>query len=149
MNRGFAGIGFYQYMHEENIGSAFRSAYAFGIDLLFTIGRKYRQQASDTCASTRHVPYYGYVSYDDFRQHLPKNSQIVCVELSEKAYNLENFVHPEQALYLFGNESSGIPQKILEDRYNLVVQIPTKLCLNVACTASIVIWDRISKQRKT
>lgn len=146
MLRGYCGIGLYQARWDTNIGTAFRSALCFGANFLYTIGHKYKKQASDTCDSTRHLPYLHYENYDDFIQRKPKDANIVCVEITDNARDLTKFYHPKQALYLFGNETYGIHEKYLQN--HLVVKIPTKLCLNVASSVGIVLYDRMLKQAK-
>lgn len=146
--RGYCGIGMVQFQHECNMGTLLRSAYAFGADFVFTIGRKYKQQASDTCNATSHIPYFKYQDYDDFKKHLPDGCRIVCVELTDKSYDLKTFVHPEKAVYLLGNETTGIPEKYLKDKNSVSVQIkyPASIPLNVAMSGSIVLYDRSIKE---
>ncbi len=145
--RGFFGIGIYQYLHSENLGSLLRSAVAFNADYLFTIGRKYKKESSDTGDATRQLPCFNYSSYEAFKVSLPKNARLVCIEISENAQNLKTFVHPEQAVYLLGSEGNGIPDRILQDKGNIIVTIPTNHCINVAMAGTCVIWDRILKAK--
>lgn len=141
--RGYFGIGIWNYMHEVNIGTLFRSAYALGADFIYTIGRAYRKQSSDTVYSARHLPLMNYPSIDDFLAHLPKMARLISVEIAPNAFKLSTFVHPERAIYLLGSEGQTLPQRILEK--SLVVQIPSSVCLNVSVCGSIVLYDRISK----
>lgn len=141
--RGYAGLGFYQAKHDTNIGTGFRTALAFGLDFLCTIGHKYKKQSTDTCDSTKHLPYYHYQCYDDLVANKPEKCEIVCIEITKTAHNLVNFIHPERCLYLVGNEGYGIHEKYLNNHQ--VVYIPSKICLNVAVAASLVLWDRIVK----
>lgn len=142
--RGYFGIGIYQYHHSVNVGSLFRSALAFGANFMFTIGRKYVRQSSDTCNSPRHLPYFHYTSLQEFIYFRPKGSRIVCIETGEHR-ELKDFVHPEQAVYLLGNEVYGIPQDFLSRPDVLKVKIPSSICLNVSVAGSICIYDRVSK----
>lgn len=144
-SRGYFGIGIFHPKHDCNIGTLFRSAFAFNASFVFTIGRKYRTQSSDTPKSIQQIPYYHYLTYENFYGNLPKGCRIVCIEISEKARSLPNFVHPEQCIYLLGNEGNGIPEKHLNDK--LVVQIPTQFCLNVSTAGSIVMYDRVAKEK--
>lgn len=141
--RGYFGIGIWYPNKEINCGTLFRSAYAFGADFIYTIGRKYRKESSDTCSTTKHVPYYHYKDVDDFTSHLPKDCRLTIVEIADKAYSLPKFNHFERSCYLLGNEGGGIPQQLLEK--HSVVKIPSSICLNVAVAGSIVLYDRISK----
>lgn len=144
MKRGYSGIGIFDFRHEVNCGTLFRSALAFDNDFIFTIGRPYKTQSGDTCNSKRHIPCYNYKDCDDFISHLPNGCQPVIIEISDKAHNLKNFAHPERAAYLLGSEGGGIPKKMME-KYQ-VVSIPTKVCLNLAVAGSVVLYDRLSKQ---
>lgn len=142
-NRGYFGIGIWGPQYEENVGTLFRSAVCFGASFIFTIGRKYKRQCTDTVNSTGKIPYFKYVSSEDFVKSLPDGCQIVCVEISDKSRNLANFCHPDKSVYLLGNECMGIPEKFMKDK--MIVQIPTTYCLNVASAGTVVMYDRISK----
>ena len=60
MKRGYFAIGIYESKTETNIGTLWRSAYNFGADFIFTIGKRYKKEPSDTTKSERHIPLYGY-----------------------------------------------------------------------------------------
>lgn len=143
MKKGFFGIGILHPKFECNVGGLFRSAYAFGADFLFTIGRKYKKQSADTVNATGNIPYYHYLTFEQFKDNLPNGCRIVCVEIDENARELKNFVHPVGAAYLLGNEGNGIPQKFLKD--NIIIKIPSRVCLNVSVAGSIVLYDRVTK----
>lgn len=144
-NRGFFGIGIWGPKHECNVGGLFRSADAFGASFLFTVGRKYQRRAADTTNATHHIPNYNYLTGDDLVNSTPIGCQIVCVELADNARELSTFCHPDCAIYVLGNESMGIPTKFMQNK--IVVQIPTRNCLNVASAGTVVMYDRIMKQR--
>ena len=144
--RGYFGIGIYQPSNEYNQASLFRSAFCFNADYLFSIGRKYKKGPMDTVDATKHVPYHFFESFREFKENRPRHSKLVAVELTDNARDLCTFVHPEQAVYILGNESYGIHDKVINE-CDLVVKVPrTTHCLNVAVTGAIVIYDRISKQ---
>lgn len=138
--RGYYGIGIYNTKTESNVGTLWRSAYNFGANFIFTIGKRYKKQSSDTVKACRHIPLYEYLTYEDFKSNIPNGCQIVCIEISEKAKDLKDFKHPERCIYLLGAEDYGIPEKYLTG--NQVVKINSKMCLNVASTGSIVMYDR-------
>ena len=52
--------------------------------------------------------------------------------------------HPRRACYLLGAEDFGLKKEAL-DLCHQVVRIPSKFCLNVSTTGSIVMFDRNSK----
>jgi tRNA G18 (ribose-2'-O)-methylase SpoU len=142
--RGYFGIGVYKPKTETNIGTLYRSAHSFGADFIFVIGARYKYQSSDTTKAFLHLPLYEYNTWTDFKEHLPKNCQIVCVELDEKAKDLKDFIHPERCVYVLGSEDNGIPQEYLKT--NQIIQINGgKYCLNVAVAGSIILYDRVVK----
>lgn len=144
--RGYFGVGVYHPKTEENIGTLWRSAYAFGASYIFTIGRRYSHQVSDTIKTPLQIPLYEYESLAEFDTILPKGCQIVCVEITKEAKDLPKFYHYDQTCYLLGAEDEGLPQKYMINKQ--VVKIPTRVCLNVAVAGSIVMYDRISKGLK-
>lgn len=143
--RGFFGIGVYLPMNGVNIGTLWRSAHVFGASFIFTVGKRYKKQHSDTMATPRHVPLYNYLTYQDFKDNIPNGTRLVCVENQGATSYLHHFVHPQQAVYLLGAEDEGLPKKILDK--NMVIQIksPLDFCLNVATAGSIVMYDRFIK----
>jgi len=145
MNRGFFGIGVYHIKSEANLGTLFRSAQCFGADFIYTIGRRYKEQASDTMKSRLHMPLYHYNTLEDMRDHLPHGCRIVGVELDDRAWKVGHYVHPERCVYLLGAEDHGIPPKQLEMCHD-IIQIPgASRCLNVSAAGSIVLFDRVNQ----
>lgn len=138
------GIGILNYLHDCNISSLMRSAYCFGASFVFTIGRKYQRTAADTVNCTEQIPYYHYLTLEDFEKNIPSGYQIVCVENPENAKNLETFCHPRNTIYLLGSEAQGLPKKILDKKWQ-IVKINTSKCLNVSTAGSIVMYDRQAK----
>lgn len=146
MGRGYFGIGVYHPKTEENIGTLWRHANNFEADFIFTIGRRYRKQASDTSNTTRHIPLYNYADFEDFYSHMPYDCQLVCVELHELSKSLPEFEHPERAIYLLGAEDHGIPEEVLV-RGQHILEIPTARpqSMNVAVSGTLVMYDRFNK----
>ncbi len=146
MTRGYCGIGIEFYVKDVNVGTLWRSAHAFGASFIFTVGREYKRQASDTTAAWKHVPLYHYLSIDDLYKSLPHDCRLVGVEIVDGSYSLPAFIHPEQAVYLLGSEVNGLTPQALQ-KVHMTVQIPTIYCLNVAVAGSIVLYDRVAKER--
>ncbi len=144
MKRGYYGIGIFNSKTKENIGTLWRSALNLGADFIFTIGRRYKYECTDTNKTWKSVPLYNYQDFDDFKKHLPYDCKLVAVELNERARNLKNYIHPERCIYLLGAEDNGVPQYIIEECHDLIM-IDSNLCMNVAVTGSIVMYDRIVK----
>ena len=144
--RGYFGIGIYHGKTESSIGTLWRSAAILGADFIFTIGRRYKKQASDTMKTPRHIPLFNYTDYDDFFRHVPYDCPVVAVELSDNSIPLERYIHPERCIYLLGAEDHGLPEIILT-RCRDTVQLIGDYCMNVATAGSIVMYDRAVKTR--
>lgn len=142
--RGYFGIGVYHPKTEENIGTLWRSAYAFGASCIFVIGRRYRHQASDTVKAPLSIPMYEFQTLEEFEARKPWNCQTVCIEITKEAKSLVNVNHYDRTFYVLGAEDKGLPASFMKGKS--VIQIPTKVCLNVAVAGSIIMYDRISKE---
>lgn len=144
--RGYYGIGIFHGKTEENLGTLWRSAFILDADFIFTVGKRYRTQCTDTPKTPRHIPLFHFDTWDDFMAHIPHDCPVCAVELDERAVTLDDYEHPERCIYLLGAEDHGIPAAVL-DRCHDVVQIPGKVCYNVAVAGSIVMYDRMAKER--
>lgn len=147
ISRGYFGIGIYGCKKEVNIGTLWRSASAFGANYLFTIGSRYTKQSSDTTKSWRHTPLFHYRNWQHFKMSILYSCLLIGVELLDNATCLFKFCHPERCIYLLGAEDNGLPDFVTKQCHR-IVQIPTNVCLNVATTGSIVMYDRKMKGQK-
>lgn len=139
MKRGYFGIAFYEPKFEENIGIAIRSSNCFGCDFICIIGKRFKKTPQDTMGSEKHIPIFEFNDMEDFMGHCPVECEIISVEV-DGAENLVDFKHPERAIYLFGGEDRTLP-----DLKTKRVKIDIPYCLNMSVTASIVLYDRHSK----
>ena len=144
-HRGYFGIGIENTKTEANIGTLWRSAYNFGAAFIFTIGRRYEKQASDTVKAWRHVPLHDYKTINDLM--IPRSCVLIGVELTEAAHPLPRFVHPERAIYLLGAEDRGLSSQAI-DKCKAIIQIPSNHCLNVSVAGAIVMYDRLTKYKE-
>jgi len=144
MNRGYFGIGVYNIKTEMNLGTLWRSAQNFGASFIFTIGKRYKKQASDTTKTYRHIPLYNYKTFKDFEKARPFSCFLIGIEQSDKSIDIKNYCHPERAIYLLGAEDSGLPDKI-QKKCQSIIHISTPMCLNVAVAGSIIMFDRLNK----
>ena len=142
--RGYFGIGIINGKFEQNIGTLWRSAFINKANFIFTIGNRYKKQASDTVCTSRHIPLYSYIDFEDFKKHLPENCPIVAVEIDDKAVDLAEYKHKERCVYLLGAEDKGISQKELT-QCNEIIRLKGDYCYNVSVAGSIVMYDRLNK----
>jgi tRNA G18 (ribose-2'-O)-methylase SpoU len=142
--RGFCGIGIERSKTAINVGTLWRSAAILGADFIFTVGKRYPQQASDTVKAWRHIPYWEFEDLDDLRT--PYDCRLIGVEMDPRAKMVSAFTHPDRAVYLLGAEDHGLTRAAL-DRCHALIQLPGAYSLNVAVAGSIVLHDRASKLR--
>ena len=133
----------------HNVGSAFRTADAFGVDRMYLCGicacppsaeihksalgaeqSVAWEHCDDTLAAVESLRAQGYV--------------IVCVEQTEGAVSLEDFVREDGRRYavVFGNEVDGVQQSVA-DAADIVLEIPqwgTKHSLNVSVAVGVILW---------
>lgn len=140
-HRGFYGLAIYDPKNVHNWGSLFRTANILGCDFIASINRRFPKQASDTLKTHRHVPIFEYKDFDDFYNHIPYNTKLIGIELTDKATDLKEFKHPERAVYLLGSEDNGLPMSIL-NRCHETVKLSGRFSMNVACAGSIVLYHR-------
>jgi len=146
IKRGYFGIGVSRIKTKNNVGTLWRSAHLFGASFMFTIGRRYKKQPSDTLNSRKHLPLFEYLTLDDFIGNRPYNCLVVGVEITDDAQDICGYRHPERAIYLLGPEDGSLTNEEVA-ACNSIIKIPSRFCLNVSVAASIVMYDRIAKVR--
>lgn len=139
---GYFEIGVYHPRSTDNIGTLWRTAYQLGAAGIFTIGRPYRQQTSDTQHAAYEIPLRNFATFEAFSANRPVGAQLIGVEMGGQP--LSSFVHPERAVYLLGSESMGLPDKVLRQCNTLVtlehIRYPS---YNLAVAGSIVLYHRL------
>ena len=145
MIRGYFGIGIENIKTAANLGTLWRSAFNLGADFIFTIGRRYKGQASDTVKAWRHIPFYQYENSEHFLSSRPYDCKLIGVEITGKAKDLKTFIHPTRAIYVLGAEDGNLT---FLDKCQYVVKITSNQCLNVAVAGSIIMYDRFIKEDK-
>ena len=143
----YFGIGIENTKTPMNIGTLWRSAELMGASFIFTIGKRYKKQASDTMKSWRKLPLYNYATFDEFYKSLPYDCQLIGVEMCETSKPIEIFCHPKRCVYLLGAEDNGLTKHAME-KCQYLVQLPGEYSMNVAVAGSIMMFDRFSKQTK-
>jgi tRNA G18 (ribose-2'-O)-methylase SpoU len=142
---GFFGIGIQNNKTEVNIGTLWRSAHILGASFIFTIGKRYKKQASDTMKSWRSIPLYNYETFEQFYSAMPYDAQLVGIELDELATPSDQFTHPHRCVYLLGAEDTGLTKEAIAKCHH-IVQLPGSYCMNVAVAGSLIMYDRFSKR---
>ncbi len=138
---GYFAIGITHGKTPQNIGTLWRSAELFGAAFVFTVGRRYKQQPSDTAKTWRKVPLFNFDTMADLKGHLPHDCMLVGVELDQSAVPVEGFAHPPRAVYLLGAEDHGLSPDERAACHRLV-QLPGERSMNVACAGTVAMYAR-------
>ena len=141
------GIGVENLKRDVNLGTLLRSAYNFGAAFVFTVGRRYVKQASDTPNTTGQIPCFRFLDWNDYFSHQPFDWPSVVIERCSNARCLFEAVHPKKAVYLLGPEDGSVSKEAIE-RAALCLTIPSKYNPNVSVAGSIVMYDRLAKEAK-
>lgn len=140
-------IGIYHTKTEINVGTLWRSAYQLGAAGIFTIGRRYKAQASDTPKTPNNVPLRHYSDLADFQDHRPQDTWLIGVEFGGVA--LATFKHPKQAIYLLGAEDHGLsPEALALCQCVVSIESVRMPSYNVAVAGSLVMYHRLISMEK-
>lgn len=143
----YFGIGVIGAKYEANVGSLWRSAHLLGADLIFTIGQRYKQQATDTSKATTWIPLLQFDSLADFLRAVGPNDRLIGIELGGTP--LRDLRHPKQGYYLLGAEDAGLSPDAMaacSASGGLVsIEAVRPFSYNVAIAGSIVMYDRLIK----
>lgn len=140
--RGYVAIGLDRIKDKANLGGVLRAAGCFDSQLVIVSGSRMEKCSTDTMKAYKSIPC---LQVDDLLTHTPYGAMPVAIEIHEKARNLCNFIHPQQAFYIFGPEDGSIKKEIL-DKVSLIVRIPTSRCMNLAATVNVILYDRLLKE---
>ena len=143
-SRGFASIGLNYPKNNINVGSVLRACSCFDVNMLAVTGQRYKHRSADTTKRWKHMPF---LQVKNLKDVIPYRSVPVAVEIIEKSKSLISYVHPENAFYIFGPEDGSLGKEILSWCRD-VVSIPSLFCLNLAATVNVVLYDRMTKQRR-
>ena len=140
--RGFACVGLQNPKNPINVGSVLRICGNFDVNLLAISGIRYHKVATDTMKAYRHFPL---LQVDDLHTVIPFDCIPIAVDILPEAKSIFTFTHPERAFYIFGPEDGTLGKKVLNwCKYKIF--IPTKVCMNLAISVGIVLYDRLSKE---
>ena len=135
----------------HNVGMAVRLASCYGMGQLWFTGDRVRLELEQRSRLPREERIKGWrdvkmLNYERPLEQFPSEAVPVAVEVRSNSEQLQNFVHPKNAVYVFGPEDGSIPPPVLAKCHRFVV-IPTirGYCLNLATALATILWDRALK----
>jgi len=131
----------------RNVSSAIRLASAFDFRQIWFTGNRVQLEIEQAKRLPREERMKGYKSVEVINTDYPfdafsKDIPVVGIDLFPGAISLNDFWHPENAVYVFGPEDGSI-QKSFRSHCHYIVYIPTKHCLNLATAISSVLTARM------
>lgn len=127
-----------------NVGGVLRAAGCYNANHVFFTGTRYlnaKKFHTDTKNVIERIPL---TPIDSLKDAKPEGATVVVIELIEGATPLPEFIHPDNAFYIFGPEDGSISKDILK-WCDEVVYVPTIGCMNLAATCNVVLYDRLAK----
>ena len=125
----------------HNVGAAARAASCYGVRQVWFSGDRVRLDGAKRQRLPREERMRGYKEvavrhadqfFDGFEEAVP-----VAVELRRNAESLIDFVHPEDALYVFGPEDGSLGRATLAQCLRFLV-IPARHCANLSAAVYTV-----------
>jgi tRNA(Leu) C34 or U34 (ribose-2'-O)-methylase TrmL len=137
--------------YPHNVGAAVRACSCFDSDLIIFSGDRvslepegkkgYRLPREERMKGYKHVE----IVNDDYPfNRFSKDVVPVAVEVRDNSEYLPYFIHPENAVYVFGPEDGSLPQIYLKHCQRFLY-IPSPFCLNLAAAIYVVLYDRKAK----
>lgn len=145
--RGYAAIGLNRPKDAANIGGALRAAFCYDASVVVIAADRSRlandgiRHGTNTPKAERNIPV---IRTDDLRGSIPFDCVPIAVDLVDGAAPLHSFQHPLRAFYIFGPEDGTLGHAVL-DWCERRVMIPTRMCMNLAATVNVVLYDRQAK----
>lgn len=140
--RGYSAVGLISPKFDCNVGGAMRACHCYDASLVLYQGSRITKPPTDTHGTWRSVPT---VHVDDVLDSIPYDCIPVAVDLVDHAISLIEYQHPHRALYIFGPEDGTLGGRVT-DRCRDIVYVPTNLCMNLAATVNVVLYDRLAKR---
>lgn len=136
----------------KNAYSVMRTANGLGFDKVYLVdlamGKPPRMNTRKIDLQKPPHDMFVLLNMEEFMEKIVPNYNVVSMELTDEAEYLSEFEWPDNPLIVLGPENGNIPPEILET--GAQVKVPMKgaaNCFNVACAASIAIWDYLFKER--
>ncbi len=133
--------------HPHNVAATIRACSCFGVPTLFWTGSRVDPSQYDRLPREERMKGYRDVTwihsdrpFDHFKNAFP-----VCIEIHPDSIALPDFVHPDNAVYVFGPEDGSVPQVIRRLCFSFV-HIPSFHCLNLSAAVNVVLYDRAMKE---
>jgi len=137
----------------HNVGAIFRTASGAGVGKIFLVGytptpldrfnRPQQTIKKTALGAEQEIPWEYDSEIEAIIFKLKRQSyKIVSVEQTSTSVSLENFCTPQKAVFILGNEVSGVTDKALglSDYITQIPMLGKKESLNVATAMALVVY---------
>ena len=136
----------------HNVGTALRTTACFCHTQIVVTGQRIRDEVDNLRRIPREERMRNYadvelIHCDDPFAIMTPECVPVAMEFRPNSECLYDFVHPENAVYIFGPEDGTLGGNILS-RSHSFVKIDTLECLNLATAITVTLYDRELKIRQ-
>lgn len=141
----------------NNVGSAFRTGDAFGIEGIYLCGitpqPPHREIHKTAIGATESVDWKYFESTIDAINTLKSNGYtIYSIEQTEDSISLADISirQDEKMAIIMGNEVNGVDQDVIDnsDKCIEIPQFGTKHSLNVSVCTGVVLWELVKQLKK-
>ena len=132
----------------HNVGATIRACSCFGVQSFVWTGSRIDVSKYDRLPREERMKGYKSVQFVNHERpfELFEDVTPVCVEVYENSEPLTTFVHPENALYVFGPEDGKVPQ-VIRRLCHRFVHIPSHFCLNLSAAVNVVLAHRLMSRQ--
>ena len=136
-----------------NVGSVFRTCEAVGVRHLHLCGicayPPNPRVLKTALGADRMVPWHHALSAVEEVDRLREaGTHVVAVELTDRSVPYPAAAYPDDLVFVFGHEVSGVAVPIL-DRADQVIEIPMmgrKNSLNIATSVGVILFDHLARR---
>lgn len=132
----------------RNVGGVLRTCSCTGIDNLLWTGKRVNPHDYDRLPREERMRGYADVQWGTSDKPLDlfePGITPVAIEVVENAEPLNDFIHPDRGVYLFGPEDGSIPQ-VYRALCHRFIKIPAYHCFNLSVAVGIVMTHRLCQR---
>lgn len=132
----------------HNVGATIRACSCFGVESLVWTGARIELSKYQRLPREERMKGYKSVHFVNHARPFELFGDVtpVCVEVYENSEPLTTFVHPENAVYVFGPEDGKVPQ-VVRCLCHRFVHIPSHFCLNLSAAVNVVLSHRLMSRQ--
>lgn len=128
--------------HDFNIGTVVRNANAFNVRRVYIIGRR-QWNKRGAMVTNRYLEVIHCPTTDDFLAKIEPDYQLIAIDNQPGAVNLSATKLPSKSILIFGSESQGISDELIQKSQAMVQieQLGSTRSVNVGVASGIAMYQ--------